>query len=187
MTQRESPDLLQSLGRDLLLQAAPGTSWMAFRRPDGSARRSRAGAETPRRPAREITWEISGASEWPGWEVRAVEAAVVRATQDRGVAEKEIEVEVEDPLHRGPLYVACSGPAGGRPLSLKRHRGLPCAGQPRASDSSRLTRAAGMPSARPAAASWRPAKASSPRLSTNAITGVMCTPFCSGGDASRHD
>jgi hypothetical protein len=34
----------------------------AFRRPDGAARRSQAGAETPGRPAREISWEISGAS-----------------------------------------------------------------------------------------------------------------------------
>jgi hypothetical protein len=38
--------------------------------------------------------------------------------------------------------------AGGRPLLLKRRCGLPCAGQPTASDSSRLTRTAGVPSAR---------------------------------------
>jgi hypothetical protein len=38
---------------------------------------------------------------WPGWEVRAVEAAVVRAMQHRRIAEKEIEVEIEDPLHHG--------------------------------------------------------------------------------------
>lgn len=52
--------------------------------------------------------------------------------------------------------------------------------QPSASDSSSLTSASGMPSARPAAASSRPAIAMSARLKANRIAGLMLLSFLVG-------